>query len=320
MKFEKAKVLSILIKAVFLLLSIYYVSTSLFSNNNNFSTATISSLETVDIVILGFVVLLMPINWGLESIKWKILLNGLQDISYLNAFVSVLGGIAISLGMPNRTGEFVGRVLFLRKDNRLSGSVKSIIGSTIQLFVTLIFGLFSLIFLKFNYQVEFSNFIQIENYQIILTISFLILLLLLLLLANKYSNRFPKLKELWAAFSMIDLKTVLLICVLSLFRYMVFVFQYLLLLQVFDIQIGLILSLALISVVFLITSIIPSFFLTEAVTRTAISVLIFQPFTGNSLGITSVSLILWVINIVLPGLVGWLFVIGKREKEKVLAN
>ncbi|MCK6649296.1 MAG: hypothetical protein L6Q66_06555, partial [Bacteroidia bacterium] len=225
MKFEKAKVLSILIKAVFLLLSIYYVSTSLFSNNNNFSTATISSLETVDIVILGFVVLLMPINWGLESIKWKILLNGLQDISFLNAFVSVLGGIAISLGMPNRTGEFVGRVLFLRKDNRLSGSVKSIIGSTIQLFVTLIFGLFSLIFLKFYYQVEYSNYIQFENYQIFAMILFLILIGLSLFLANKYLNRFLKLKELWSAFTVINLKTASLISVLSVFRYIVFVFQ-----------------------------------------------------------------------------------------------
>lgn len=317
MKFERAKVLSFLIKSVFLLLSIYYVSSSLFSNNNNFSSVTISSLEAVDVLILGFVVLLMPINWGLESMKWKILLNGLQDISFFNAFVSILGGIAISLGMPNRTGEFVGRVMFLQKGNKISGSVKSIIGSAIQLFVTLIFGLFSLIFLKNYYHVGYSNYIQFKNYQIIVTILFLILLGILLVLANKYSDRFSKLKELWSAFSVIDSKTVSLISVLSVLRYIVFVFQYILLLLVFDIQIGLILSLALICVVFLITSIIPSFFLTEAVTRTAISVLIFQPFTVNSLGITAVSLILWVINIVLPGLVGWLFVIGKRVKENV---
>jgi len=51
------------------------------------------------------VVVLMPLNWGIESRKWQVLVLHVQRFSFLSAFKSVLSGCSVTMLTPNRVGE-----------------------------------------------------------------------------------------------------------------------------------------------------------------------------------------------------------------------
>ena len=61
-----------------------------------------SSFQSYKIFFLFGAVLLIPVNWGLEALKWKTAIKSTYPISFINAFKAVLSGISISVTMPNR--------------------------------------------------------------------------------------------------------------------------------------------------------------------------------------------------------------------------
>ena len=69
----------------------------------------------------------------------------------------------------------------------------------------------------------------------------------------------------------------------------------------------------LIAITFFITSVIPTFALTEIVVRSAVAVYIFGILDpAQPLLIASASLLLWIINLAIPALIGSVF-IGKLQ-------
>ena len=99
--------------------------------------------------LLGVVFLLMFLNWGIEALKMKYLLQPLEKISFLKSLKSVFAGCSITMLTPNRTGEFGGRILFLKPQNRIKAISVNIIGSISQLAVTMILGSISFYYFLF---------------------------------------------------------------------------------------------------------------------------------------------------------------------------
>jgi hypothetical protein len=97
---------------------------------------------------LGLVFLLMFVNWGLEALKWKVLLRQLYRIRFWEAFKAILSGVAFALNTPNRIGEYGGRVLFIPEGKRVRAVSLTLAGSFSQLLVTLLFGSIGLYLLK----------------------------------------------------------------------------------------------------------------------------------------------------------------------------
>ena len=58
-------------------------------------------------------ILMMPLCWLVESVKWRVLMRPALLLSIPQALKAVLGGVAISLFTPNRIGEYGGRILFV---------------------------------------------------------------------------------------------------------------------------------------------------------------------------------------------------------------
>ena len=97
------------------------------------------------LVLIGFSVL----NWGLEIRKWQYLICKLELQSFKVAGKSVLSGMAVSQLLPFRTGEFLGRLAYVRDDNKINAGILSIAGSFTQLLVTLFFGTLAFFYLQF---------------------------------------------------------------------------------------------------------------------------------------------------------------------------
>ena len=97
---------------------------------------------------LGAIILLMFVNWGLETRKWQVLLRHLHKISFWQAFKAILSGLAFALNTPNRIGEYGGRVLFIPEGKRVRAVSLTLAGSFSQLLVTLLLGSFGLFVLS----------------------------------------------------------------------------------------------------------------------------------------------------------------------------
>jgi len=75
---------------------------------------------------------LLPLNWSLEAFKWKLLAAPVQKINLTTSIKGVLSGISTGFFTPNRVGELVGRIAFLKLENRKAGVTLSLVNSLTQ--------------------------------------------------------------------------------------------------------------------------------------------------------------------------------------------
>jgi len=268
------------------------------------------------------VVLLMFVNWGIEALKWKVLIKHIQPISYVRAFKAVLSGLSISVAMntPNGVGEYFGRILYVKEGNRLRAIALTFVGNISQLIITVLFGWAGLIFLGYNLEtipkldvglpLNWIRIILIGSLAGVFVLLFLyfrlswfIKLLEKLPFVSKYTFFIQKLEEF-------EWKELLKVLLMSLLRYSVFIAQYVLLLQVFDVQITLLQSCWLTMVMFLALAIVPTIALAELGLRGQLSIHLFGLFSNNTLGIVLTATGIWLINLVVPALAGSLFILG----------
>ena len=271
------------------------------------------------------VIFLVFINWGIEARKWQLLIRNIQPMGFITAFKSVLCGVALSLNTPNRMGEYTGRVLFIKEGNRIKAVSLSIAGGMAQLIITMIMGCLGLTYLLFSMDqnsliLGLSFFwIKIFLYVSLLgTVSFLFFffrLSWLIRLIEKLppAGRFVKYINVLETF---DAKVLLRLLSLSLCRYIVFVLQYIFMLQLMNVEQNWWPGFWMISVLFWILAIIPSFAIAELGIRGTIAKNLFA-YSLNTVGVLAVTFGIWFVNLFIPALVGSLLILGiKIKKEK----
>jgi hypothetical protein len=268
------------------------------------------------------VIILMLANWSCEAMKWKVLIGHIQKISFLTAFKAILSGLSVSVAMntPNGTGEYFGRILYIKQGNRIRAIALTFVGSISQLIVTMVLGTIGVFLLKYMFyqatnqtiQLSLSMIDGIAYGSIAITIvlicmyfklSWLVRLLEKIPSIAKFAYFIKKLED----FRWQELLKVLLI---SILRYSVFIIQYLLLLQIFNVGINIVTAFWLITIMFLILAVVPTIALAELGVRGKISIFLFGAFSTNTLGIVLTASTIWLINLIVPALAGSLFVLG----------
>ncbi len=270
--------------------------------------------------------LLMLFNWGIEALKWKILVKHIETISFFTAFKGILAGVSFAINTPNRVGEYFGRIIYLKEGNRLRAITLTVVGSISQLIVTISFGVFGLIFLRqflvgttnnsiglsilwINIIIYGSTGLSIVMLLVYYRLSFLVKLIEKIPFVTKYVYFIQKLED----FEWRELTSILL---LSLLRYTIFIVQYVLLLQVFDVNIGWWESCWLTFAMFLVMAVVPTIALAELGLRGQVSLLLFGLLSTNTLGIVLTASGIWLINLVVPALAGSLFILGVKFLRK----
>ena len=273
------------------------------------------------------VIFLMLVNWGIEAKKWQLLVSHVQQFSFIKAFKSVLAGCSITMLTPNRIGEYGGRILFLNEENRIKAISLNIASSISQLLVTMVMGCGGLIFLRF-FSHNNSNALTVlpdfwGNVLIYFSISGTVLLFLFyirLAWLVRLIEKVPAFTRVIKHITVLDefsASQLLTILSLSLLRYLVFVLQYVLLLQVLQVNIEVGLSFWLISVFYLVMAVAPTIGFLELPVRAKASMELMKLYSTNTLGIETAALAIWLINLVIPALIGSLLILGiKIVKEK----
>jgi hypothetical protein len=273
------------------------------------------------------VVILAFFNWALEARKWQLLLKPLQQMNFFRAYKSVLSGLALSLNTPNRMGEYGGRILYVKEGSRLKAISLSIAGSISQLIVTLILGCCGLIYLLYFQTAHSGPLMGLSVFwiKILLFISAIVTAILILFFFRlswliKLIEKIPASRKFIQYINVLEkftAKLLLSLLWLSFFRYLVFVLQYILLLQVLHVEIFWVNSFWIISILFLVLAIVPSFAIADLGIRGKFSTELLSVYSINTLGILGTTFGIWFINLFIPALAGSILILGiKFFKEK----
>lgn len=257
----------------------------------------------------------MFVNWGLETFKWQLLIRPFHYLSFLEASKSILVGLSLGIVTPSRVGEYGGRIIGIPNDLKAQGLKAHFLSSLSQNIVNITAGCIGAFVFLTQYYIVSSTFIVA-----IVTIGLVFSLLLLsLFYGNDYVIRFAKTKlpSRWTAKIDIGLSNynesqVLNRAVLiSSIRYVIFVSQYVLLLYYFGLDIPLLAMVSGVTLIYLIQSGIPLPPFISMLARGEIAIVIWSIFSASALSILSATFTLWILNLLLPALVGSIILVRK---------
>lgn len=271
------------------------------------------------------VLALMFLNWGAEAVKWKYLIGKVERIGFRSALQAVLTGVSISSFIPNRVGEFLGRIYFLEKTSRIEGIFITVVGSMSQLLVTVVAGSAGLlIFLHrfFPGQAIGSGYLYHSMAAMIVSLDLLLLGLyfrisfLAALKERILLNGLRRLQPFFRVFAFYQNRDLARVLLLSAWRYAVFSTQFYLLLRIFGAGIPYADAMVLIPVIYLVMAVIPTIALTELGVRGSVSLYVLgiwfaqaSPSSGgHEAAVLAATTLLWMINLGLPALAGAFFV------------
>lgn len=246
---------------------------------------------------------LMPVNWGLEALKWKVLIRPwYQSVSIPRALGLVFCGISTGIFTPNRIGEYPGRIMGLPKGNRWEAATVMLIDRSFQLLMTIWTGSVALCLTR---ELLPASFQLSELVLWWLMGGLAVGTIVVILCIQNIGNRFHWLpKAVHTAVSQTSPESLGIVFLLSALRNATFTGQFLLLLYAFGLEVPVSIAIGLVWIIFLLKSLVPAWAITELGIRESIAMFVLG-LAGVSAPVAFVpTVLLYVINLILPALIG----------------
>lgn len=294
--------------------SFYFIYHKLF-NNSNLSISELKShiLSNNSFCInsILIIILLSALNWFFEILKWKYLVCSIKKISLKTATEQTLGAHTASLFTPNRIGDYGAKALYFSKKLRPKIVGLNGIGNLLQMLTTTLFGSIGLLF----FTAKFPLHINFKSFHWTLYLLFGVIFIVLVGVITNYVK--PK---IWIAktkrfLASITASLFFKTFTISVIRYLVFSFQFYLLLQLFHVNLNYLNAMMVISSMYLLASILPSVVIFDVVLKGSIAVYLFSFFNINETIVLSCITLMWIFNMVLPSFIGSYFVMNFKFQK-----
>lgn len=271
-------------------------------------------------ISLILVLLMAPLNWMLEALKWHRLLQKIQPLPYLKAFASTLTGIAFSMVTPNKIGDFAGRILYLEDKNKLRAAIATLISNLSQTLVTYSFGIAGLIYFNIYYPGSWQKIALVAALFSATLLVFIYLRIDLIATWAEGKNWLRKIIVSVRILKRYSKKDLLQLLAIAFCRFCVYNLQFLILANVFGAVLPWVTGFLVSGLMFWMITVVPSIFIADLGVRGYIANLLFTVtnIAANGLAILAGSYIIWLLNLVLPAIVGSILILTIRfSKEKM---
>jgi hypothetical protein len=272
------------------------------------------------LVYLLFALFLMPLNWLLETAKWRQLLLTDWHPDWKTSIKAVLAGISVSIATPNRIGEYGGRALLAPASQTANVVFSSLLGSLCQWIVFLGCGWPALWLILGTHYFWPTWLLWLISWSIPF------LLILSIGLANRpwfidwwkprrENNKWWRwLMRKIVAHEPLRYRQLIKALLFALLRFWIYSFQYLLLLWFFDLPLGFGQGMQGIFSIYLIQAGIPLPPGFSVITRSELALMVWGNANLAPLSIVSATFSLYIINLVIPALIGALLIVNKKSK------
>lgn len=252
--------------------------------------------------------LLVGVNWGMEWKKWQLTLvkANIEESEHIK-MKAFLAGIATGLVTPNMLGNFIGRIFYFSRKDRLRITMLTFLSNFAQFFASVFWGLIALLILqRLPFEMDFRPVVIV-----------LVLFVLVALSAYFFHEHFSvggvkKWKKYQRLLRYLETEksTRLSFLFWSLLRHAVFSIQFFLLLNAFtDFSWE---DVFWIWQVFLWTTLVPSLWFGKLVIRESMALFILGGIGISKPEILFSSVLLWTMNLALPSLLSIFICKGDR--------
>jgi len=307
------KYLNLLIKIAIVALAMWFVVTKV-NNQKNLREFEhlIHQIDPLTIrLVLAIVVLLMFVNWFLEVIKWRYLSKRIEKLSLWTAVKSVFCGLTWAIFTPNRIGEYGGRVMLLKPENRATGAVAMGVGLFAQLVLTSVFGALSIAwfvttFIPIPASVDFGIWIIAVIYALAFVVLYFNVSWVDYLVGKV--KFLKKIKPFFAVLEEFTVKELAYVLFLSAFRFAIFTSQYIILMLVILPGLPLVSMVLMIFIMFFIQSAVPSLDIFDFSVRSFVASNLYAYITTQEIAVMAIVSCVWFVNLIFPAIIGAFFV------------
>lgn len=309
-----------IVRIIILIGLIYLFNKLIFSEKNIDILNSIKLIDKTELLLtIGITVSLQFVNWAIEALKFKFILSKKNQVEFLSTYKAIYAGTSTALFTPDRLGNFIGRLLYLKNINKAVITASSMLGNLGQLITTILFALISLILVNtYNLNITLP---YINNYYLIIPIACSSIILVYIFLNPNSVLKwlvkfkwFDKHKETFSFLAKFNINESVLILAYSFIRYGIFIIQFYILMNVVGIEIGFIEVISFTGLLYLYTTFIPSPIFGNLGTREVIALLLLSNYDNSELVLLA-SLLIWLINIILPSIIGSYFILKMNANK-----
>lgn len=264
-----------------------------------------TTLAGKNLFLASFVLLALAfLNRFFEILKWKNLANLLKPVSVLDSSRQVLSALVFSIFTPNGIGEYGAKALYFQKKQAKNVVFLNFVCNGIQMIITIFFGLVGLLLLGY-----FDWFFG--------ALGGLLLLWILVFVLKKIKIKGYSINSLIDEIHKIPKKIHRANTLLGISRFVFFSLQQYYLFVFFGVEISFLPMIATIMAVYLIASCLPNFQFFDFMVKGGVAVYFFGLIGVNQWVVMIVALLMWVLNVVLPVLIGTGFVLSHTTKPSI---
>lgn len=242
-----------------------------------------------------------------------------MPITFLESFKGILSGLAVGVAVPAQLGDTIGRVSALKTSNRLEAIGAAIVSNGIQFYISIMAGIAGWVY--WHEQLALS---EKSKFWLEICLTVFILAGVVVFSTRKYLLQWkptnPLLIKIRAYFEVIayyNSKELILASTYGVFRYVVFIVQYIILFSLLSYQLDPMTLAACVSLVLLAKTIIPAVnAIGDLGLREFTALFVFRPFHLPDEEIIAATFIIWIINILCPILIGVILIWKNKWKLK----
>lgn len=257
---------------------------------------------------IGFILLLSVLNRYFEILKWQNLAKVIHEISLGEATKQVLAALTAGIFTPNGVGEYAGKALYYPKSEAKKVVFLNLICNGIQMILTVIFGLFGLMYFNAKHEV-------ITTQTVAILFGIFVLLFVVLFSLKKIKIKGYSIEKLLHKINEIPKPIHRKNILLGTLRYLVFSHQYYFLFLAFDVDLPYFTLIATIAVVYFLASSLPTFQFLDFAVKGSVAIYFFEKLGVNEWIVVFISTLMWFLNVVLPVVIGSYYVLNFKTKK-----
>lgn len=299
-----------LIKVLIVGGAFYFIYNQLANNDKlDWQKFTVLFQKNYSVGGIVFILLLSVLNRFFEILKWQVLVSYLRTISLSEATKQVLGALTAGLFTPNGVGEYAGKALFFEKDKTKKIIFLNLICNGIQMILSVIFGVFGLLYFNSKYNV-------ITPKTVLILFGICLLLFGILFFSKKINIKGYSIEKLIHKINEIPKSIHQRNIFLAICRYLIFSHQYYFLFSAFDVDLPYLTLMATIASVYFLASALPTFQFLDFAVKGSVAVYFFGKLGVNEWIVVFISTLMWFLNVVLPVVIGSYYVMNFKIKTE----
>lgn len=276
-------------------------------NPEDFTNIIAEKFTVSSILIILF---LSFLNRFLEILKWQNLADTIRKTSLYQATRQVLSALVFALFTPNGLGEYGAKAFFFPKSEAKNIVFLNFVCNGIQMIITVTFGLLGLLLLGYY-----------DWFLVVLAVSVLFFLFSFFL--KEFTIKGFSISKLIEKINNIPKTVHQKNTVLGLGRYLSFSHQQYYLFWLLGVDLAYLPFIATIMAVYFLASCLPNFQFLDFIVKGGVAVYFFGIIGVNEWIVMFVTLLMWLLNVVLPVVFGSIFVmfdapdfLGKKMKTQ----